>query len=306
PGAADRGGRLQPGRRGSWVSGFWEAANGLEEGEHTGVVRTEYGYHVIQLEERRTVPFEEVRSDVVLQAGTMLGGTDEAWTRWSDSVSASIRPDTAAVRRAVESGFLDLGSLALASGGERVGPREEGSAGEATTAEAVSEDARLVIARAGAGEGYRLDAFQRHLASLPKDRWAVVTEGLATGSDADPDADLDAGPGGDSGPEGGSFGPLLAEARREAVRHRALAEASRRGLGVSEGPRERTAREWRDQVDAWAIALGFEAGSASSAVAARALEALSTSRQNASIARRELESREPLLRAAYEVREAGS
>lgn len=186
PGAAQRGGRLEPGRRGSWVPGFWRAASRLEEGEHTGVVETRYGYHVIRLEERRIVPFEEVRSEVVLEAGRMLGGTEEAWGAWADSVARSVQADSE-------------------------------------------------------------------------------------------------------------------EARREAVRERALEEARSRGLRVPEAERERLVREWSDRARAWAAAFGFEPGASTEAVKEAALEALSTTRQNATIARRELEPHGPLLRSAYEV-----
>ncbi|MFW6090024.1 MAG: peptidylprolyl isomerase, partial [Gemmatimonadota bacterium] len=65
PGAAERGGRLAPGRRGTWVPEFWEAAVALEPGEVSDVVRTEYGFHVIELEEKRVLPFEEVRAQVL-------------------------------------------------------------------------------------------------------------------------------------------------------------------------------------------------------------------------------------------------
>lgn len=74
PGAAERGGLLEPGRRDSWVPGFWEAASALEEGEVSGIVETRYGYHVIRLEERRIVPFEEVRGEVV----SRLAGEERA------------------------------------------------------------------------------------------------------------------------------------------------------------------------------------------------------------------------------------
>lgn len=74
PGAAERGGLLEPGRRDSWVPGFWEAASALEEGEVSDVVETRYGYHVIKLEERRIVPFEEVRGEVV----SRLAGEERA------------------------------------------------------------------------------------------------------------------------------------------------------------------------------------------------------------------------------------
>lgn len=181
PGADERGGLLSPGREGTWVPEFWRAASSLEEGEHTDVVQSSYGYHVLRLEERRTVPFEEARSDVVLEAGRMIGGMDDAWERWLEE-------------------------------------------------EAPSDSS--------------------------------------------------------------------------GARNRALQEARDRGLRVPEATRERVIREWRGQLAGWALSLGFEPGASAGEVRERALEALSTTRQNARIARRELEPHEPLLREAYPVRRA--
>jgi hypothetical protein len=65
PGAAARGGLLRPGRAGSWVAEFWQAALSLAPGGVSDVVETEYGFHVLRLEERRAVPFEEARPRLV-------------------------------------------------------------------------------------------------------------------------------------------------------------------------------------------------------------------------------------------------
>jgi hypothetical protein len=65
PGAEARGGLLAPGREGSWVREFWFAAASLEVGEVSGVVETQYGFHVLKLEERRAVPFAEARPRAV-------------------------------------------------------------------------------------------------------------------------------------------------------------------------------------------------------------------------------------------------
>jgi hypothetical protein len=65
PGAEARGGLLEPGREGSWVQEFWMAANSLEEGEVSEVIETQFGFHVLMLEERRAVPFTEVRTRAV-------------------------------------------------------------------------------------------------------------------------------------------------------------------------------------------------------------------------------------------------
>ncbi|UCG39422.1 MAG: peptidylprolyl isomerase [bacterium] len=93
PGAAERGGLLQPGREGSWVPEFWQAANALDEGEISDVVETEYGYHVLKLEERRIVPFAEVRDEVAAEVALMLGHLGDQVQAWKDSATARVRLD---------------------------------------------------------------------------------------------------------------------------------------------------------------------------------------------------------------------
>src|SRR5690606_1075757 len=73
PGAEGRQGLLQPGREGSWVSEFWNAARALDPGEVSPVTETQYGFHVLRLEERREIPFEEARNDVTLEVAEMIG-----------------------------------------------------------------------------------------------------------------------------------------------------------------------------------------------------------------------------------------
>ena len=65
PGAEARGGLLEPGREGSWVDEFWEAGNALEVGAISGVVESQYGFHVLRLDAREPVPFSQARSRVV-------------------------------------------------------------------------------------------------------------------------------------------------------------------------------------------------------------------------------------------------
>lgn len=81
PGASERGGLLQPGREGSWVPEFWQAALSLEEGGTSPVVETEYGFHVLRLERRSPVPFQEARPRVVREAARLLLGSDPTEAR---------------------------------------------------------------------------------------------------------------------------------------------------------------------------------------------------------------------------------
>jgi hypothetical protein len=95
-GAAERGGLLQPGREGSWVPEFWRAARSLEEGELSGVVETEYGFHVIRLESREPVPFEEAR-DQVLEQSVGLSDALARSARWIEERTRGARVDTPAI-----------------------------------------------------------------------------------------------------------------------------------------------------------------------------------------------------------------
>ena len=78
PGAEGRQGLLQPGREGAWVSEFWNAALTLEVGDISPVVETEYGFHVLRLEGRDVVPFEEARPEVVLAVAGLIGSIEDA------------------------------------------------------------------------------------------------------------------------------------------------------------------------------------------------------------------------------------
>ena len=73
PGAEGREGLLQPGREGSWVGEFWSAALALPVEGISPVVETQYGFHVLRLEAREVVPFEEARNQLLLEVARMLG-----------------------------------------------------------------------------------------------------------------------------------------------------------------------------------------------------------------------------------------
>jgi len=97
PGAAERGGLLRPGREGSWVPEFWSAASALEVGEVSPVVETEFGFHVLKLEERRRVPFEEVRDEVLRDVTDLPEAVGRAGS-WARERMEAARLDTAMIR----------------------------------------------------------------------------------------------------------------------------------------------------------------------------------------------------------------
>jgi hypothetical protein len=107
PGAAERGGLLQPGRMDSWVEEFWSAASSLEVGSVSPVIRTQYGFHVLKLEGREPVPFPEARPSVVEEVSALLPSNDAGIQSWVDSVNATVTVDSLALAGALE----EAGSL---------------------------------------------------------------------------------------------------------------------------------------------------------------------------------------------------
>ena len=77
PGSARRGGDLGYQPAGTFVGPFEEALAGLDVGEISDPVRTEFGWHVIRVINRRVTPLADVRDDIEDQ----LAGPaqDEAW-----------------------------------------------------------------------------------------------------------------------------------------------------------------------------------------------------------------------------------
>jgi hypothetical protein len=97
PGAEGRQGLLTPGREGSWVPEFWAAALALEPGEISPVTETQYGYHILRLEDRKVVPFAEARSGVARAVAQQLGDPAEVLAEW---MAAHGGADPAAARAA--------------------------------------------------------------------------------------------------------------------------------------------------------------------------------------------------------------
>ena len=131
PGAAERGGILNPGRRGSWVEDFWDAASALDVGEVSPVVRSEYGFHVLKLEDRTPLPFPEARFAFVERISELVPPQSEAIQSWMDSVTAGLQVDSAALAtdfQRASSFFTLVNRTLLREGPDRVLARwEEGA-----------------------------------------------------------------------------------------------------------------------------------------------------------------------------------
>jgi len=71
PGTKDKGGELDFFPRGTMIPAFEEVAFALKPGEISGPVETEYGYHLIKMEEKKTAilePYEKIKANVKEQA----------------------------------------------------------------------------------------------------------------------------------------------------------------------------------------------------------------------------------------------
>jgi peptidyl-prolyl cis-trans isomerase C len=71
PGTKDKGGDLDFFSKGSMVPAFEEVAFSLKPGEISGIIETEYGYHLIKMEEKKDAhiePYENIKDKVKDQA----------------------------------------------------------------------------------------------------------------------------------------------------------------------------------------------------------------------------------------------
>ncbi|HKJ02420.1 MAG TPA: peptidylprolyl isomerase, partial [Longimicrobiales bacterium] len=116
PGAEGRQGLLTPGRRGAWVDEFWSAASALDVGEISPVTETQYGFHILRLEDRRVVPFAEARSRVAREVADRIEDPTAVLAEDVDRRAADLALDDEALARAPD---LEAGEvLARWPGGE--------------------------------------------------------------------------------------------------------------------------------------------------------------------------------------------
>lgn len=132
PGAAARGGLLEPAREGDWVPEFWRAADALQEGEISPVVETPYGFHILRLEERRPIPLEEATAETLRNLVSRAGATAEiaAAEQWVDSIAGGAAGADGLSQEAEDRG-LELAAVAESEG---AGPTRDDDDGNAERA----------------------------------------------------------------------------------------------------------------------------------------------------------------------------
>ena len=77
PGSKEQGGELGMIQRGVTVPAFEKAAFGLEPGQISDVIKTQFGYHIIKVEEKQTAhlkSLDEVKAQIVATLDSPGGG----------------------------------------------------------------------------------------------------------------------------------------------------------------------------------------------------------------------------------------
>ena len=117
PGAASSEGLLTPGREGAWVDEFWAAASALEVGEISPVTETEYGYHILRLEGRDTVPFAEARGRIALDVADRIEDPRAVLDAWLDARTGTMEVRPPPAPRGTREGEAVADDAVLASWG---------------------------------------------------------------------------------------------------------------------------------------------------------------------------------------------
>ena len=111
-GSAAKGGDLGLFAKGRMAPEFEEAALGLKKkGDLSGIVETQFGYHIIQLEERKPPTprsFDEVKDELVKEVRASV--TQEARVKAAQKLGEGVQPDAQAID-AFTAGYVKAGSI---------------------------------------------------------------------------------------------------------------------------------------------------------------------------------------------------
>lgn len=141
PGSAAQGGDLGYVTRGQTVKNFEDAAFSLKPGQLSNIVKTEYGYHILQLMERqdaRVRPFDEVRGELAAEAQRAV--VFDRMQQNADALRAALAKDSSNPEQTANL----FGAQVVRVGG--VGPQD-------TAFPAVGENPELSAQIAGLGAG---------------------------------------------------------------------------------------------------------------------------------------------------------
>ena len=75
-------GLMPPGREGTWVPEVWGAALARQPGELSPVTETQYGFHVLRLENRQVVPLSEARSSTIREIAASIDNPAQVLEAW--------------------------------------------------------------------------------------------------------------------------------------------------------------------------------------------------------------------------------
>jgi hypothetical protein len=275
PGAKERGGLLRPGRSSSWVPEFWQAALSLDPGEVSGVIETEFGFHVLKLESRTPLPFEAGRPRIVADVARSLGG-GSAWedARLDWNAQVELAPMPHALLQAVATW---TGASPARSSGADSGPLIDVGAVDAGAPDAAAPDAGGLDTSLATWPGGELSVqrFRDWLLAQPLSR--------ARQAAAEPSA-------------------LASALRQAAEEEHLLAQAHLRGVTLDSATVAQLEVAWGREVAEWGGLLGLHAGLRVDELSAAALSALRATGQNAQIGRDRIQPFLHALRAGVEIR----
>ncbi len=121
PGSAANGGDLNWIQHGQTVPEFDHAAFSLKPGELSGVIKTQYGFHIIQVlakEEARLKPFEEVKDQIEIQLRQQVAR--DTLERLMDQAHEAIAHDPANAEQIAHSLQLDVIKVDKSSAGQPI------------------------------------------------------------------------------------------------------------------------------------------------------------------------------------------